>query len=180
MEETAGLLIAGIVMFVGLIGAFVPGIPGAPLILAAAVGHKLYFGEKSASYLALALLLLLTLLSLLLDFLGSVLGAKKMGATWRGVLGAMLGALVGIFFSLPGLILGPIVGAIALEMAGGRQWKESAQAGAGAFLGLLLGAVGKIVCCVIMIGVFAFSSSFNLLQPASSPVQAAASTLQHP
>lgn len=167
MVEFAGLLIVGVVMLTGLVGTFVPGIPGAPLILAAAVGHKMYFGEQSASLLALAAMALLTVLSLVLDFLGSVFGAKKMGATWRGVLGAVLGAIVGVFFSLPGLILGPIIGAIALEMAGGRAWKESAQAGAGALLGLLLGVLGKIVCCVIMIAVFAFSSSLNLARPSS-------------
>lgn len=177
MEEMAGWLIAGLVMLVGLIGTFVPGIPGAPLILAAAVGHKIYFGDKSASYLALALLVMLTLLSLLLDFLGSVLGAKKMGATWRGVLGASIGALVGIFFSLPGLIIGPIVGAIAFEMAGGRAWKESAQAGAGALLGLVLGALGKIVCCVIMIAVFAFSSLVNARPDAETKIAADRSNL---
>jgi uncharacterized protein YqgC (DUF456 family) len=161
MEEMAGWLIAGLVMLVGLVGTFVPGIPGAPLILAAAVGHKMYFGEKSVSFIALALLVFLTLLSLLLDFLGSMVGAKKMGATWRGVLGATIGAVVGIFFSLPGLILGPIIAAIALEMAGGRAWRESAQAGAGALLGLILGALGKIVCCVTMIAVFIFSGLAN-------------------
>ena len=51
------------------------------------------------------------ILSLVLDFLASVVGAKKLGATWRGMLGAVVGATVGLFFSLPGLILGPLLGA---------------------------------------------------------------------
>ncbi len=152
--ELLGLTVAVLVMLAGLLGALVPGIPGAPLILAAAVGHKIFFGPDSVSYWTLALLTLLTILSMALDFLGSLLGAKKLGATWKGMAGAVIGAIVGLFFSLPGLILGPILGAFLFEFLGGREWKESARAGAGAFVGMILGAVGRIVCCVLMIAVF--------------------------
>ena len=148
-------------MAVGLVGTVVPGIPGAPLIFAAAVGHKLYFRDAGAGYVALGALALLTVLSLVLDFLGTMFGAKKLGATWRGITGAMIGAIVGLFFSLPGLILGPIIGAFLFELAGGREWKESARAGAGAMLGMVLGALGKAACCVMMIAIFAFSVILN-------------------
>lgn len=159
--ELTGLLLAGVVMLAGLIGTLVPGIPGAPLILVAAIVHKLYFGVDGASYFALAVLLGLTILSMVLDFLGSLLGAKKLGATWRGMAGAIVGAIVGLFFSLPGLILGPIIGAFLFELLGGREWRESAKAGAGALIGMLLGAVGRIVCCVLMIVVFGLSVLWN-------------------
>jgi uncharacterized protein YqgC (DUF456 family) len=159
--ELMGFVLAGLVMFLGLIGTFLPGIPGAPLILAAAIGHKLYFGADSVSYLALFALLILTILSMGLDFLGSVLGAKKLGATWRGMVGAILGAIVGLFFNIPGLILGPIIGAFLFEFLSGREWRESAKAGAGALLGMLLGTLGRIVCCVLMIAVFSVSVLWN-------------------
>jgi uncharacterized protein len=159
--ELIGFLAALLVMAVGLIGTFVPGIPGAPLILIAAIAHKLYFGPKSVSYLALGLMILFMVLSLVLDFLASVVGAKKLGATWRGMLGAVIGGMVGLFFSLPGLILGPLLGAFLFELAAGRQWRESLNAGGGALLGLALGTLGKIVCCVVMIGIFSFSVLLN-------------------
>ena len=56
-------------------------------------------------------------------------------------------------------------------MAGGREWKESAKAGGGALLGLAFGTLGKIVCCVVMIGVFCFSFVMNELEqkPQSVP-----------
>ena len=44
--EVLGLVLAGLVMFIGLAGSVLPGIPGAPLILIGAVGHKLYCGER--------------------------------------------------------------------------------------------------------------------------------------
>lgn len=156
-EQIAGLVLAVFVMGVGVVGAVVPGLPSTPLVIVAAVGHRLYFGDQSASNLVLVVLAALTALSLVLDYLATMLGAKKLGASWRGVTGAVAGAIAGLFFSIPGLILGPFVGAVLGEMSGGREWKAAARAGAGALLGLLLGAVGKLACCFAMIALFVAS-----------------------
>lgn len=143
-----------VVMLVGVAGCLFPGIPSSPLVLAGAIGHRLYFGANSASNLVLGILAAITLFSLVLDYLASVYGAKRMGATWRGVLGAIIGGTIGIFFNLPGLLLGPFLGALVFELAGGRDFEESSRAGVGATLGLLAGAVGKMACCGAMMGIF--------------------------
>lgn len=153
-EQIIGLSLALFIMCVGLGGSVLPGLPSTPLVLAAAIGHRLYFGATSASNLVLGVLIVLTLLSLAMDYLTSMFGAKKLGASWRGVLGAMVGGLIGIFFSLPGIILGPFLGALAFELAGGRDFKDSSRAGLGAMLGLLVGAIGKLACCLAMMGLF--------------------------
>jgi uncharacterized protein YqgC (DUF456 family) len=95
--------------------------------------------------------------SLVMDYVASVYGAKRLGATWRGAVGAIVGALIGMFFNLPGILLGPFVGAVVFEMAGGREIKGASKAGIGATLGLLAGAVGKLACCVAMITLFSFN-----------------------
>jgi hypothetical protein len=154
LAEIIGLFLVLLIMGVGLAGSIVPGIPGPPLILAAAVGHRLCFGSESVGNLVLGLLVALTLLSLGLDYLASVLGAKKLGATWRGMVGAAIGAMIGIVFGPLGIILGPFVGALALELLGGRELQDASRAGLGAFLGLLAGAVGKAACSLAMIGLF--------------------------
>jgi uncharacterized protein YqgC (DUF456 family) len=71
------------------------------------------------------------------------------------MVGAIVGGIVGLFFSLPGIILGPFVGATLFEMLGDKELKQAAKAGAGAVLGLALGAIGKSALCVIMILLFA-------------------------
>jgi uncharacterized protein YqgC (DUF456 family) len=144
--------------------------------LAAAVGHKLYFGPESISYLTLTVLVLLTIASLVLDFLSGLLGAKKLGATWRGMTGAVVGAIVGLFFSLPGLILGPIIGAFLFELIGGREWRESAKAGVGALIGMVLGTLGRVICCVLMIGVFCLSMLWTRPGPPATTAAANHST----
>jgi hypothetical protein len=156
-EQIIGLTLALLVMLVGVAGSVLPGVPSTPLVLVAAVGHRVYFGDHGASTLVLVLIGLLMALALVLDYLATVLGARKLGATWRGVLGAILGLGIGFFFSLPGLILGPFLGATLLEAWGGRKWKEASQAGAGAVLGMLLGSVGKLACCLASMAIFTVS-----------------------
>jgi uncharacterized protein YqgC (DUF456 family) len=162
-DQIIGLVLALLVMLCGSVGSILPGIPGTPLVLLAAIGHRLYFGSAGANYWVLGLLVLLTLLSVGFDYLASMYGAKKLGATCRGVLGAVVGGLVGIFFSFPGIILGPFLGALVFEFAGGRGFKPAAKAGLGATLGLLAGAVGKFAICVTMMGLFALNVFYRSL-----------------
>jgi uncharacterized protein len=154
-EQIIGLSLALLVMLIGFLGSILPGLPGTPLVLIAAIGHRLYFGEDSIRNLVLIILIVLTLLSIVLDYIASAYGAKRLGATWRGGLGAVIGGLVGIFFGLGGIILGPFLGAVGFEMMGGYEFKKASRAGLGAVLGLLAGALGKCALCVVMTLLFA-------------------------
>jgi hypothetical protein len=153
-EQIVGLVLTLLLMSAGVLGSILPGLPSTPLVLIAAIGHKLYFGDASAAWWVILLMAGFAGLAMLMDYLATMYGAKKLGATWRGALGAILGALIGLFYSLPGVILGPFVGAVAFELAGGRSMKESSLAGVGAVLGLLAGALGKLACCLAMTGLF--------------------------
>jgi uncharacterized protein len=138
-----------------LIGSLVSGVPGTPVVLAAAVVHRLCFGQDSASNFVLLVLAMLTAAALAFDFLAGMFGANKFGATWRGMPGAMLGGLVGLFFGLAGIIVGPFVGATLLELLGDRELKLALKAGLGATLGLFAGIVGKFSIAGVMILLFA-------------------------
>jgi uncharacterized protein YqgC (DUF456 family) len=154
-EQIIGLVLTLVVMLIGTIGTLVPVLPGTPIIFLAAVGHRLYFGNASVNIPVLILLLVLTILSFVLEYAAQIMGAKQLGATWKGATGAVIGGLVGLFFSIPGIILGPFVGATLFELIGGRELKPAAKAGAGAVVGLLIGAVGKVSICVAMMILFA-------------------------
>ncbi len=156
-EQIIGLVAAILVMLCGTAGSVLPVIPGTPLVVGAAVAHRFYFGQQSMSNFVLVTIVVLMLLSLVLDYCATVFGAKKLGATWRGAVGAVIGGLIGLFFNLPGIILGPFIGALLLEMIGGREFKPAARAGLGATLGLLLGGVGKLAICVGIMTLFAVS-----------------------
>jgi len=155
VEQIVGLTLALMVMLFGVIGSVLPVLPGVPVIVAAAIGHRLYFGEQGASVWVLALMGIMEVVAFALDYIAGMIGAKKLGATWRGIVGAVVGGIIGLFFNLPGILLGPFFGALLLEMAGGREFKPAAKAGAGAVLGLFAGALGKLALCLTMILLFA-------------------------
>jgi len=156
-EQVIGLILALLVMCVGVAGSILPGLPSTPLVFIGALGHRLFFGPHGAAWWVIGVLGLLTALSLIMDYLASMYGAKRLGATWRGAVGAIVGGLIGIFFNLPGILLGPFVGAVVFEMAGGREIGSASKAGLGAMLGLLAGALGKLACCVAMMALFSIN-----------------------
>ncbi|MCP5524952.1 MAG: DUF456 domain-containing protein [Verrucomicrobiales bacterium] len=161
LTEWMALLMVLLVMGMGIAGSFIPGIPGPPLVLMAGIVHRLMFGEASASITVLIVMTVLMVLALVLDYVATLVGARKLGATWRGVVGAGVGGIVGIFWGPVALILGPFIGAVLFELLGGRKLKEASQAGLGAVLGLLAGTLGKLACAVAMTGLFLVSVLMN-------------------
>ena len=157
LEQMIGFSLALLVMAVGVAGSVLPGVPSTPLVLIAALLHKWIFGAASADWAVIVVLAGLMVLSVVMDFLATWLGAKKLGATWKGILGALVGVVVGIFFGLPGIVVGPFLGAMLFEMVGGSDWRKAAKAGAGALIGLFIGTLGKFACAVAMTGLFAMN-----------------------
>jgi uncharacterized protein YqgC (DUF456 family) len=147
--------LAIVLMAAGLIGTVLPVVPGTVVILAAALIHQMMLGtEKSLGWWNIAGLVLLTLLSYAVEFAGGYFGAKRFGATKWGAFGAMLGAIVGLFFPFPGLIIGPIVGAVAGELVAGKRLVSAGRAGWGTLLGNLAGMLGKLTIGLVMVSWF--------------------------
>lgn len=165
--EILGLVLTLLVMLVGLVGAVLPALPGTPVVFIAALGHKLYFGDQGASWLVIVLLGILAAFSMLMDFLATTYGAKTLGATWRGMVGAGVGAVLGLLWPPFGLLLFPLLGAMLAEMLGGREWKEAGKAGVGAAVGVVAGTVGKVACCLGMIGLFVLNVLWGRLAAAA-------------
>ena len=78
-------------------------------------------------------------------FPGQRSGGEEIWRDLAGHGGAVIGGIVGLFFSLPGIILGPFLGAMILEMTGDKEFKIAAKAGAGAVIGLLLGCRRQVL-----------------------------------
>lgn len=147
-------LLAAILITVGFAGLILPMLPGIPLVFA---GLVLLAWADDFAYVGwgtLAVLGLLALLSYAVDFLASALGAKRFGASPRAIVGAALGAVVGLFFGLPGIVLGPFVGALIAEFSQRASVGAATRAGVGAVLGLVFGALLKVALAFVMIGVF--------------------------
>lgn len=86
------------------------------------------------------------------DLLATALGAKVAKASRWAIVGASVGFLVGIFLGLPGILLGPAVGAILFEYARDPDYRQALKAGTGAFLGFVAGSVVKIALAMVLVG----------------------------
>ncbi len=155
MDPVLTKVLAALLVLVGLAGTVVPVLPGVPLVFGGLLVAAWADGFQRVGTFTLVLLGLLTALAVVADFAASAFGAKKLGASPRAVLGATIGAVVGIFFGLPGLVLGPFVGAVAGELSAHRELLRAGKAGLGTWLGLLLGSVAKLTLAFLMVGVFA-------------------------
>jgi uncharacterized protein YqgC (DUF456 family) len=148
---------AVLLVVIGMAGTLLPVLPGVPFVFGGLLLAAWADGFQRVGTITLVILGFLTALAVAADFVASAFGAKKMGASPRAVLGATIGAVVGIFFGLPGLVLGPFVGAVAGELSANRELLHAGKAGLGTWLGLLLGSVVKLTLAFLMLGVFATS-----------------------
>jgi uncharacterized protein YqgC (DUF456 family) len=148
------LYVVGVALLAaGVAGLLLPVLPGAVLLVAGVValawaGDFAILGWGTVAF-AGAMGLAITAV----DWAASLLGAKAFGASRWAVVGSAAGLVVGLFLGLPGIILGPAVGALAFEYAKDPNFERALKAGAGAFVGFVAGSVLKVTLAFALIGV---------------------------
>ncbi|HEV7672154.1 MAG TPA: DUF456 family protein [Thermoanaerobaculia bacterium] len=150
-------VVAVVLILVGMAGTVLPALPGTPLVFVGLLLAAWADGFTKVGWFTLVLLALLTAASLGIDFFASSLGAKKVGASRLAIAGSVLGGLVGFFFGLPGLFLGPFVGAALGEYISLRSLKRAGKVGLATWLGILFGTAAKIALAFTMLGLFIFA-----------------------
>jgi uncharacterized protein YqgC (DUF456 family) len=161
MDPVILQVIAAVLVIVGLAGTVLPLLPGIAFVFGGLLLAAWADDFQRVGALTLTILGFLTALAIAADLVASALGAKRMGASPRAIVGATLGAIVGLFFGLPGLVLGPFIGAVAGELSANRQLLHAGRAGLGTWLGLLLGSIAKLTLAFLMVGVFATAWIFS-------------------
>ena len=150
-------VLAALIVVGGLVGTIIPALPGVPLVFAGLLLAAWAGDFNQVGWTTVGILGALTALSWLIDFLAAAMGAKRLGASQRAFWGAAFGAVVGIFFGIPGIILGPFVGAVVAEISVGRSVQEASRAGYGAWIGVVLGTAAKLAIAFLMVGIFVLS-----------------------
>ena len=147
-------LLAILLVLVGIVGAVVPILPGAPLVFLGLLCAAWADHFQKVGWFTLSILGVLTLLSFGVDFLAKTYGAKRVGASWLALAGATVGTIVGLFFNIPGLILGPFLGAVAGEWLAVRNLRQAGRVGLGTWLGMILGVAANLTLIFAMVGIF--------------------------
>jgi len=150
-------LLAAVLVGIGIAGSVLPALPGVPLVFAGLLLAAWAGDFQQVTWITLVVLGLLTAISFVIDVVATAAGAKRVGATRLAVAGAALGTIGGLFLGLPGLILGPFVGAVAGEMISHGKMDQATRAGLATWMGLIFGTLAKLALIFAMLGVFALA-----------------------
>ena len=150
------LLITGFVcVLVGILGSFLPVLPGPPISW---VGLLLLYLTKAVpnDYWVLGITLAIAVIVAILDYVIPAKGTKRFGGSKYGIWGTNIGLVIGLIAPIPfGVIIGPFVGALIGELIhDGQDHKRAVKAATGSFIGFLASTFMKFVVCVIFFGMF--------------------------
>ena len=161
MEPNIWYVVAALLVVVGLLGTVMPVLPGALLVFAGLFVAAWADGFAHVGKVGITIIAALGLLSAGADFVGSIMGAKRVGASPQALVGATLGGVVGLLFGIPGIILGPFAGAVGGELLAKGRIAQAGKVGIGTWLGLLAAAVLKVVIAFLMIATFVAFYTLN-------------------
>src|SRR5262245_47816577 len=109
-------LAAAVLIVIGFAGIVLPALPGTLLIFAGLLLAAWADGFTRVGVWTLVAIGVVAALSYTVDFIAAALGTKTLGASRRAMVGAALGTIAGLFVGLPGVIIGPFVGAAIGEL----------------------------------------------------------------
>lgn len=147
------LIIIGFLLAVaGMVGCILPIIPGPLLSFSALILLSWIKNWQIFSQTFLIVMGILTVLLTLFDYIAPGLGAKKYGASKRGIWGSAIGMIVGIFFIPPwGMIAGAFIGALVGELASGKSGRKALRAGWGILIGNVFGIGLKLAFTAVVL-----------------------------
>jgi len=151
--EIALIIIGIILMIVGFIGCFVPVLPGPPLAYISLL--LLQIGPEKPFTLKLMLITGgIVIVVTVLDYIIPAIGTKKWGGSRYGIIGAIVGVVVGLFFPPFGLLIFPLLGAMAGEIIKGANTEKAFKSAFGTLVGLLMGTFLKFSVTVFLAYLF--------------------------
>ncbi|MEE9364171.1 MAG: DUF456 domain-containing protein [Cellulophaga sp.] len=150
------LVIGFFLMLLGILGSFLPILPGPPISW---VGLLLLHLTDAIpkDWTLLGITLTIAILVWALDYIIPAIGTKKFGGSKAGMLGTTIGLLVAIFFPILGIfgiIIWPFVGALVGELLNKADKKTAIKAAFGSLIGFLTGTFLKFVVTIVYFGIF--------------------------
>ncbi|MEK6152202.1 DUF456 domain-containing protein [Flavobacteriaceae bacterium 3-367] len=150
------LLLGFILMLIGILGSFLPVLPGPPVSW---VGLLLLYLTKAVpdDWWVLGITLVIALAVFALDYIIPAVGTKKFGGSRAGMIGTTVGLLVALFFPILGIfgiVVWPFVGALVGELINKADNATALKAAFGSFIGFLTGTFLKFVVTVVYMGLF--------------------------
>lgn len=140
------------VMLLGLAGAFLPLVPGVPLVWLAATGYGILDGFHNLTFPAFLVLTLLGAVGTGAEMWATQIGARAGGASgWSAAAGSCVGALAMLFFGMPIALLAALAGVFGIELWRRSDVETAARGSGGWLLGWALSALAQFSVSLFMI-----------------------------
>lgn len=147
------IIVIGIVtMLIGLVGCFVPVIPGPPIsYVSLLIIH--FFSSYSIPTDFLFNWAIVIIAITILDVWLQIYGVKRFGGKKMAIRGTTIGLILGLFIPPFGFVLGPFIGAFfgAYLESSDKDFLQVTKIAFGSFIGLLSGTLLKLVVCSFMV-----------------------------
>jgi uncharacterized protein len=165
-------------MLLGVVGAFIPAIPGPSLIVGAVVIAGFVYSWPTVTT-ALVVSVVVLALCFAIEYLAGIWGGQKAGASHWGQIGSMVGLGLGIFGLLPalplggplvGIFFGPFIGAVVgeilylqreQELGAIDRLRKALQAGIGIVVGSVVGLLMQGLLSLTALVVFLVTTWSN-------------------
>lgn len=153
------LIIAVIFFLVGFFGLIIPMVPDLVVIWLGVFIYAIGTGFSEISLTKVILLGILSGTTYLIDYLATVLGAKRYGASRQGIITGLIGGIIGLIMVPPiGFVAGALAGIIFAEIVLAKRTTLSAiRASKGVLIGFIFGILAKIVIAGVIIGIFFYT-----------------------
>lgn len=149
------VLLGFICMIVGILGSFIPVLPG---LSSCWVGLLLLYLTKAVenNYWVLGMTFIITIVITILDYTIPAKGTKRFGGSSYGIWGTNIGLIIGILAPIPfGVIIGPFLGAFIGELIyDSKNHKRALKAATGSLLGFLASSFVNFLFCIVFLGLF--------------------------
>ena len=152
-------ILAGFLLFLGLLGTFLPVLPGPPLAWAGLLSAH-FSSISQVSVTTLVITGIFAVLVTVADNIFPSIMTKQAGGSKAGVWGSTIGLIFGILFAptVIFIILGPFIGAFVGELIhDSSDTGKAFKAALGAFKGFMLGTGVKLICVCAFIWIFVIS-----------------------
>jgi len=148
------LTLASILILLGVIGSFLPVLPGP---LTGWIGFLVFYLIKAIAinYTFLIITFIVALGIWILDYIIPAMGTKRFGGSKAGMIGTTVGLIVGIIAPIPfGIIIGPFAGALIGELLNKSDFNNALKAAFGSFLGFIASTFMKFIVSIVFLGLY--------------------------
>lgn len=152
MDHSLISFLSIILLILGILGTFLPVLPGLVLSLAGLLIYK-YGTDSDLSVLYIWAFVILTLASVVLSYVIPAKTNRKYGGTRWGSIGSVIGTIVGIFIPIPlGFLIGMFAGVFIGELLhDSKDMNKALKSTKGAFIGFIYGTGFSLVVGIAML-----------------------------